>query len=108
MTTKNAGNGAAGGLCVAILLFWAALVADGAGHGSFTAAKLFFPYPMLLVMIWRGTIGPIALILAAFQWALYGAAVGGASKHRVLVIATLVGTHVSAVAVCFSMHTDIF
>src|SRR4051812_28757256 len=98
--------GALVGLIALAPLFWIVVVAAGGGHGTYIPAKLFFPFSMLLAG--NGPIGPASLVVAALQWATYGAVIGGASKRPFMARGLLAAVHAMAVLVCLSIRYDNF
>lgn len=80
----------------------AAIMSAGAGHGAYVAARILFPFSMLLTLI-EGAIGPIAMSVGLLQFPLYGALAGRtmASKSATLLV-VLVVAHAVAVLACFS------
>ena len=94
-------------LVLTLVLFCVALVAAGGGHGTYIPAKVFFPYSMLVVELWTGSIGYLALALALAQALAYGMS-AGLAKHRrnaLLVTSTI---HVLAVIFCVLLKSDSF
>ena len=80
----------------------AAIGSAGAGHGSYVAARVLFPFSMLLTVI-EGSIGPLAMFAGLLQFPLYGALIGwsmGSKVYRVFFL--LAAAHVVAVLACFS------
>jgi len=93
--------GTAVGFLVELPSLWLALVSAGAGHGDYVAARALFPLPMLTLI--AGQIGPFGFGLAFFQFPLYGAIIGWAFARSNLIIAlSLVVLHSLTVTLCFS------
>jgi hypothetical protein len=105
MLDEKVGGTILGGLAGAAALapaVTAATVSAGAGHGGYVAARLLFPFTMLLAQL-SGTIGPVAIAVGLIQLPLQGAVIGrtaalGSYRPALLVIAS----HLVAVLVCFS------
>ena len=87
---------AAGALAVIL-----AIASIGSGHGDYVAARIFFPYSLLLTMPLETNSLPI--ILALVQFPLYGALMGLASSRRRSegVGAILALLHVAAIVATF-------
>jgi len=94
--------GAGVGAIIVAPAILAAIMSGGAGHGSYVAARVLFPFSMLLTRL-EGEIGPIAMGAGLLQFPLYGALVGRAvaSKSERAVLFTA-AAHVVAVLACFS------
>lgn len=80
----------------------AGIVSAGAGHGSYVAAKLLFPYTMLS----GGVDGPLPtpfIVLACVQYLLYGLIWALAIRYRKVApaILALASVHVGAVLLVF-------
>ena len=90
------------GTLIAVPAIFSAMISGGAGHGSYIAARLLFPFSMLLTRL-EGSIGPIALGVGLLQFPLYGALIG-----RTLALKTcrtfclLAAMHLVAALACFS------
>ncbi|MEG3148480.1 hypothetical protein U1769_01185 [Sphingomonas sp. ZT3P38] len=80
----------------------AAISSAGAGHGSYIAARVLFPLPMLLTLL-EGKIGPVAAIAALLQFPIYGALFGWSIWRRKPFGAAIlvVSLHVAAAGACF-------
>ena len=79
----------------------AAISSAGAGHGSYIAARVLFPLPMLLTLV-EGEIGPVAAIAALLQFPIYGALFGWSIwRRKPFGAAILVSLHVVAAGACF-------
>ena len=94
--------GAGVGIVIAIPAILVAVMSGGAGHGSYIAARVLFPFSMLLTRL-EGSIGPVAMCMGLFQFPLYGALVGRAlalKTYRASAVLTVV--HLIAALVCFS------
>lgn len=94
--------GAALGLLVFLPAIVLAFLSSGGGHGDYVAARILFPYSMLLTLI-EGAIGPVALLIGIIQFPLYGGTIAlpGSSKPSRAVL-TLGTFHLAAVVACFS------
>jgi hypothetical protein len=57
-----------------IIAIWLAMGLAGGGHGTYLAAKLLFPYTMLLALP-EGPIPIVAQVVAVLQFPAYGVAV---------------------------------
>ena len=94
--------GAAMGAVIAVPALLAAIVSGGAGHGSYIAARVLFPFSMLLTRL-EGSIGPIALGVGLLQFPLYGALIGRTmASKRCLSLFLLAAMHLVAALACFS------
>jgi hypothetical protein len=81
-----------------------AVASGGAGHGEYVAARLLFPYTMLLTMQTHYISLPL-IIIALLQFPMYGLAIGATTRRkrtRIFVSATLGCIHGICVALCFS------
>jgi hypothetical protein len=102
--------GAAIGIAVTPPAVNAAIASAGGGHGHYVAARILFPFTMLL----SETTGSIELpwqILGIVQFPAYGAIIGFScnSLKRAAWAACIIFTlHVLAVAICFSGLLDSF
>lgn len=94
--------GAGLGFVISCPAFIAALLSMGGGHGHYSAARIFFPGPMLLTLI-EGQIGAICLVFALLQFPLYGLTLGWCFvRENYLPAAVLLALHVVATLACFS------
>jgi hypothetical protein len=86
-----------------------ALLAAGAGHGTYIPAKVIFPYTMLLALAFEEVTVPL-MVLAVVQFPLYGLVVGMAYKWgKPLIVAFLLGlVHALAVCLCFFLALSTF
>jgi len=79
-----------------------AMMSGGAGHGSYVAARLLFPLPMLLTLV-DGRIGMFSAGLAMLQFPFYGALLGltiwRKSWGAAMAVASL---HLAAAVACFA------
>lgn len=93
----------AGALLTPVCLLLA-IGSGGAGHGDYFYAKLLYPYTMLLAL-GEGTIWLPAILLAVFQFPLYGLIYSLAAKRRKQAIAAivLVIAHALAVILCLQL-----
>jgi hypothetical protein len=81
-----------------------ALASAGGGHGHYVAARLFFPFTMLLSQM-TGSITLPLQILGIVQFPAYGAIVGfncDKPKRAALIACIIFAAHALAVAICFS------
>jgi hypothetical protein len=81
-----------------------AVASGGAGHGEYVAARLFFPYTMLLTVHTHYISLPL-IIIALLQFPMYGLAIGGTVRRKqtcIYVSAALGCIHVICVVLCFS------
>lgn len=84
------------------LAILAAIGSAGAGHGSYVAARILFPFSMLLVLV-EGSIGPVAMAVGLLQFPTYGALIGRAVVSKTYgVLLMLAAAHAAAVLLCFS------
>lgn len=94
--------GAGLGAVIAAPAILAAILSGGAGHGSYIAARVLFPFSMLLTWL-EGSIGPVAMGVGLLQFPLYGAMIA-----RALALKTyrdfflLTAAHLVAALACFS------
>lgn len=94
--------GAGIGAVIAAPAILAAIMSGGAGHGSYVAARVLFPFSMLLTRL-EGEIGPVAMGAGLVQFPLYGALVGRAvalKTDRAVFFAA--AAHLVAALACFS------
>lgn len=79
-----------------------AIMSGGAGHGEYVAARILFPFSMLLTLV-EGSIGTLATIIGLLQFPAYGALLGWSIWRRsygaILVVASL---HAAAAVICFT------
>jgi hypothetical protein len=64
-----------------------AVISAGAGHGTYTAAKILFPYTMYLAEAFAGSITGQLMLLAVLQFPLYGFVLGWAAARGRMKIA---------------------
>lgn len=101
-------RGAGVGTLVAVAAIGAAILSGGAGHGSYIAARVLFPFSMLLTLT-DGTIGPVGTGVGLVQFPLYGALIGRALASKAYSIAVLIAAaHLVAALACFSGMLDNF
>ncbi len=86
-----------------------ALALAGAGHGSYFAAKILFPYTMLSTH-WLEAITIPFVILALVQFPLYGLflAFGSRKQHYWSLALLILIVHMLAVALCFVIPMPAF
>jgi hypothetical protein len=98
--------GLAIGAVVCILCLLLAVLAAGAGHGTYLPAKILFPFAML------ASVGVLSLsftaVLAALQFPVYGLLLGAAfrSPRFVLYVTILSCAHFAVAAVDIFMPLD--
>lgn len=94
--------GAGIGAIMAIPAIFAAIASGGAGHGTYIAARVLFPFSMLLTRL-EGSIGLIGMAVGVLQLPLYGAVAGRAVAVRGnSLFLPLTTVHLVAVLACFS------
>jgi hypothetical protein len=77
-------------------------MSGGAGHGSYIAARVLFPFSMLLTLV-EGSIGPIAIGVALLEFPLYGALIGRTAASKTTpTLFWLAAAHAVAALACFS------
>ncbi len=94
--------GAGAGACATLPALVAAFMSAGAGHGDYIAARLLFPFSMLLSWVEGGGVGPLGMMAGLLQFPLYGVLVARASKtgpDRAAIVAA--AAHLTAVIACF-------
>lgn len=69
------------GALIALPALLVAAVSGGAGHGDYFAARLVFPFSMLLTLV-EESIGVVSLSVALLQFPLYGALIGWIVSRR--------------------------
>ncbi len=86
------------GVAVGGLLFFIAVNAAGAGHGTYIPAIVFFPYAMAIAVP-LGNISLPLVVLALVQYPAYGAVIGATwqSRRRSTVWMTVAWLHAAAV-----------
>ncbi len=102
--------GVLGGAGLGVILAFLATISAGAGHGTYTPAKLFFPYTMLLTLV-DGRISNRLIALALIQFPVYGFLIGTAALNKYavwIVIGSVAIGHAGAVAFCFSANLSGF
>jgi len=94
--------GTACGASVSLPALFLAVVSAGVGHGHYVAARMLFPYSMLLTLL-EGSIGALAQGVGLLQFPLYGALLGWCLWRRSFGAAILVASlHLVAAAICFA------
>jgi len=81
-----------------------AVASGGAGHGEYVAARLLFPYTMLLTLA-ANRVSPFTALIALVQFPLYGIIIGSAwssRRARRLALSVVSVLHGGAVLLCFS------
>lgn len=93
------------GAAITLPAMFIAVVSSGAGHGDYGAARLLFPYSMLLTLITGDTIGVLSIVVALIQFPLYGLVIGAGMRDRRWRIAAIlmlsIGHGIAALA-CFA------
>jgi len=95
-------SGAGFGCLITAPAIFAAVMSAGAGHGTYIAARVLFPFSLLLTRL-EGSIGPFAVGVGVLQFTIYGALVGRAvalGARAPLLLITV--AHLVAVLACFS------
>ncbi len=79
-----------------------ALITAAGGRGTYTLAKIIFPYSLALTAFTETITGPL-IVLALIQYPLYacGSAIADDPDIRGRIGATIVGVHVVAVVAAF-------
>ena len=68
--------GICSGIIITPLVAFIAIVLAGAGHGSYSFAKLMFPFTMILTLLFNDTITYPLIGLALLQFPFYGYLLG--------------------------------
>lgn len=90
------------GTAIAAPAIFGAIMSGGAGHGSYIAARVLFPFSMLLTRL-EGSIGLVAMSVGLFQFPLYGALVGRTVALRTYqALYMLMAAHLVAVLASFT------
>ena len=99
---KAAIVGLIGGILIAPIALFLAVVSGGAGHGHYVAARLCFPFTMASTYVFETITVPF-IILAFVQYPIYGLLIGRAIKEKKArpVAWTLGVLHLALVAVLF-------
>jgi len=103
--------GVLGGMVVgaaSLVISWAYA---GAGHGTYSAAKILFPYTMYLATAILGSITTPLMVLALLEFPVYGLAAGVAASHvrlRLILPTLVLLLHAGMVALCFSVNNPNF
>lgn len=95
--------GAGMGALITAPAILAAIMSGGAGHGSYIAGRVLFPFSMLLSRLEGGSIGPVAMSVGLLQFPLYGALIGRAvalKTYRAFFLLT--AAHLVAALACFT------
>ena len=100
----NAFDGLGLGVLVTIPAIALAVASGGAGHGNYVAARLLFPYSMLLTSQTHYISSPLILI-ALLQFPMYGLAICSAMRRKrgcIFVSVAFGCIHGICTALCFS------
>jgi hypothetical protein len=90
------------GIAISVPAIIGAIMSGGAGHGSYVAARVLFPFSMLFTRL-EGSIGTVAMTVGLLQFPLYGALIGRAAALRTYQISyMLMAVHLVAVLACFA------
>lgn len=96
------GVGAAWGTLAAIPAIFAAILSGGTGHGDYIAARILFPFSILLTLV-EGSIGIAGITAAVLQFPLYGATLAWSlARENYRALTVLAAVHFIAVLICFS------
>jgi hypothetical protein len=82
----------------------------GGGHGTYTAAKILFPYTMYFAASIVGKISAPLLVLALLEFPAYGFTIGLAAKRgrMKVALALVLAVHTAASGLCFSVKNADF
>ena len=84
-----------------------AVASAGVGHGTYSLARLLYPYAMLIWLSSRGEFSPPLIALSLAQFPLYGALIGAAwpwRRWRMLTACAVLVVHLLAAGACFGDH----
>lgn len=96
------GIGAAWGLLATLPAIAAAMLSGGAGHGDYIAARILFPFSILLTLV-EGSIGIVGITIAVLQFPLYGAVLNWSlAREQFRPLIALAAVHFIAAMICFS------
>jgi hypothetical protein len=92
---------------VALVVAWAYA---GAGHGTYTPAKILFPYTMYFAMALIGRITVPLLLLAVLEFPAYGLATGLAAPRGNVraVLVLILAVHVAMTVACLHVKNADF
>ncbi len=84
-----------------------AIISAGGGHGTYTAAKILFPYTMFLAEVFATSINWPLMALAVLEFPLYGFFLGwAATRGRTKVaIYSILFLHAVAWVLCLSLKS---
>jgi hypothetical protein len=108
--SRYAQLGTLGGVALGAASLVIAVVSAGGGHGSYTPAKILFPYTMYLAAALVGNISPPLVALAFFEFPVYGFTVGmaaGRGKARWVVSSILI-LHAATSVLCLYVKSNAF
>jgi hypothetical protein len=99
-------KGLLAGVAVFAVAFAIVVLVGGEGHGSYIAAKILFPYYILIVGGLRGAmvIQSFAMIVSIIQFPLYGYAVQKSSKFAIAALCI----HIAAFLACIRLNPATF
>jgi hypothetical protein len=97
-------NGVLIGVFITFFAVMLAFVSAGFGHGHYRAARMLFPYTMLIAGLTDGAISPPLVVLALGQFPFYCASIGVWGRKLPSAITTLILCliHALAATLCFS------
>ena len=93
------------GIALTIVFFVVAVLADELGDGDLRAARVLFPYAMILERVTGSVVGVPVLGVAVIQWPAYGAMIGcwrGPRRARWILI--LVAVHACALMIVIATN----
>ena len=101
--------GLALGALIGAACLYGAVIATGAGHGTYFAAKALFPFTMFSVVFGHSITSPF-IVLAFLQFPLYGMVLGALyrSPRFRLAVTSLFLLHVAAAVVVFTFADQSF
>jgi hypothetical protein len=94
-----------GGVALVVAWFYA-----GFGHGTYTPAKILFPYTMYFAVAFAGRITMPSLLLAFLEFPAYGLAAGLAAQRKkaILALGFILVLHVVTMALRLRIENDTF
>lgn len=96
-------------LIAALFCLLIALLFAGGGHGTYSPAKVLFPYTMISAVLFGAFTVP-SVLLGIFQFPIYGLALGIANKKGwfVPVAGFILFWHFTALILCFMISSENF